>query len=104
MWTAQRLMPRSIESVVNLMSRCSTGCITGGHNSFGECLREKKMRIGWCNSAAGIDLSREKRWQSDLDAYASARRQGVQPETTWRRDVDAAMQWSEKNGAAFVAT
>jgi hypothetical protein len=43
----------------------------------------------------------DKRWVGELDAYKAARNQGVQPATTRRKDIEAAMQASEKLGRAY---
>lgn len=82
---------------------CSTGCSTGPHATFGECLRSKNLKVAYCQSAAGKDATRQRRWDDDLAAYRDAVRQGVQPATTRRGDVDQAMQASERSGVAFRA-
>lgn len=71
--------------------------------SFGECIRDKGLRIGWANSAGGLDLSAEKYHQSAVQEARAALRAGIKPKTTRLRDVRAAVDWSEKNGKPFVS-
>lgn len=78
---------------------CSTGCINpGSHATWGECVRGKALHIG---DLKGHETN--KKWDSDLDAYASARRQGIQPAGIERDKVDAAVQVSEAIGGAVDA-
>lgn len=51
-----------------------------------------------------IDATEQKQWDRELDLYADARRQGVQPATTKTKDIRAAMEVSEQTGQAFDAT
>lgn len=76
---------------------CSSTCPTRNHITLGECLRAKNVRIGW----EGQDATAEKRGKRDLEAYAAARRQGVQPDSTRRTDTDRAMRWSDEHGTAY---
>jgi hypothetical protein len=66
-------------------------------------MRAKGIRVGWARSAAGLDLTREKRWESSLQEYRDARRQGVQPESTRSPDIARAMRASEEAGYAYGA-
>jgi hypothetical protein len=66
-------------------------------------MRAKGIRVGWARSAAGFDLTKEKRFQSSLQEYRDARRQGVQPETTRSPDIQRAMRASEEVGHAYGA-
>lgn len=67
------------------MNHCSEGCPTpGAHRSWGECVRSKATRIGYANSAGGWDLSKEKRFQRENEAYVQALKDGLNPQTpTW---------------------
>lgn len=62
------------------------------------------MKVAYCNSAKGFDATGQKRWERDLDAYADARRQGIQPETTQRAAVDQAVRFSDQAGMAYDAS
>lgn len=76
---------------------CSSGCKTKDHKSYGECMRSKNAKV------AGYDVSAQKKADKNLDNYESARRYGIQPASTRKHDVDAAIQISEKTGTAFEA-
>lgn len=78
---------------------CSSGCRTPGrHRSWGECVRSKGLQIG---DLKYHDIN--KRGEVDLQAYADARRQGIQPSGLERSAVDRAVRISEADGKAFVA-
>ena len=64
-------------------------------------MRAKGIRVGWARSAAGFDLTTEKRFESGLQEYRDARRQGVQPETTRTPDIRRAMRASEEVGHPY---
>lgn len=48
------------------MSNCSSGCKTQDHENWGACVRAKNTRVGWAASAAGLDLTAEKKWDAEL--------------------------------------
>lgn len=83
---------------------CRTGCFTKDHATYGQCLRAASLRVGWAKSHLGIDRSREKSKNQELDFYAEARAAGIQPATTKTPDIRRAFEISEKAGAAFDAT
>lgn len=82
---------------------CSSTCPTQDHTSLGECLRSKGVAVTYCNSAGGRDYTASKQRDRDLEAYASARRQGVQPENTTRQAVEDSMILSNESGKAYRA-
>jgi hypothetical protein len=43
----------------------------------------------------------QKKWNSELEAYRSARAQGIQPNGTKRKQIEAAHNASEKLGTAY---
>lgn len=85
------------------MSNCTSGCANQDHASYAECLKLKGLRVAYANSANNQDYTQQKRWDSDIDYYKSARAQGVQPSTTKRVDVDRAMELSSLTGSAYEA-
>lgn len=85
------------------MSNCSTGCLTQDHATWGECVRAKNTRVGWAASASGMDLTREKKWQRELDAYRSARAEGIQPGGTTMKKINEARDLSDMAGRAYSA-
>lgn len=82
---------------------CRTGCLTKNHESYAACLRDGAARIAYANSAGGWDATTQKKWDSDLTAYREARAAGVQPASTKRSAVDAALRASDSTGTAFRA-
>lgn len=83
---------------------CRTGCLTKDHATYGQCLRAASLRVGWAKSHLGIDRTRERNKNTELDLYAEARKAGIQPATTRTPDIHKAFELSEKAGAAFDAT
>lgn len=83
------------------MSNCRSGCPTQDHATWGDCARDAGIRVGWSNSAKGLDLTREKRNQSELDFYKSARDAGIQPDGTSRAKVEFAMRASDRFGGRY---
>jgi len=90
--------------VKGFVMACRTGCPTQDHVSWGECARDARLRVGWAASHNGIDRTREKGKESELNLYREARAAGVQPATTRTPDIRQALEISEKAGAAFDAT
>jgi hypothetical protein len=82
---------------------CSANCATQDHATWGECIKAKNLKIEGCASWKGHDRTRIKKGDKDLDAYADARRQGVQPKSTRRFDTEMAMKVSNETGVAFQA-
>jgi len=82
---------------------CSSNCLTQDHKSWGECVRAKGLKIAFCGSATnpGNDLTAEKKWTKELDAYASARKQGIQPASTKMKDIEKAVRLSDEKGVAY---
>lgn len=79
-------------------TRCSCG---EGHVTFGACMRAKNLRVAYCQSWRGHDATAEKHKNKELDLYASARKQGIQPVTTKTADIQAAVEISNHQGRAF---
>lgn len=69
---------------------CSSKCVTKDHATFGECMRAKRL-----NLRPNLSDSSQKQWDKELDAYDSARRQGVEPEGTTMKKVNEAMRKAE---------
>jgi hypothetical protein len=82
---------------------CRSGCATQDHSSYGECLRAATVRVAYCNSAQGYDYSKQKSWDSELQAYRDARAQGIEPEGTDRRSIEEAVRISDRIGKAHDA-
>ena len=87
----------SVSTRKKSMKNCTSGCETGGHKSWGECLRSKGVGIQPNLMFTGV----QKQWDRELDSYRSAVRQGVQPNGTKQHQIDAAMKASEVSGVAY---
>ena len=77
---------------------CSSSCPTQDHASYGECMRSKNVRV----ADVGYTVA-NKRHSKELSSYADARRQGIQPESTRQRHIDAAVKASNETGTAYRA-
>lgn len=80
--------------------RCTCG---QGHATFGACLRAKNIRVAYCKSSRNLDATAEKTKERELESYQAARRQGVQPASTFTRDIRHAMDVSDATGRAYDA-
>lgn len=80
---------------------CTSGCRSRSHSSYGECLRDKGVKTFLASPSKGLDSSTQKRWDRELARYASARKQGIQPDGTTLRKVIEAEKASDKAGAAY---
>ena len=77
---------------------CSSGCTTGPHRSWGECVRSKDITVA--------DVTARKHnhgINKQLKNYVAAREAGLQPETVFKKDVDAAWRKTEALGVPFRA-
>lgn len=81
---------------------CRTGCPTQDHASWGECARAASLRIAYCG-IGGVSATDQRKWDSELASYRAARDQGIQPRTTKKADVQAAVKVSDMTGTAFQA-
>lgn len=82
---------------------CSTGCLTQDHLTWGECVRAKSLHTAYMADWKGHDATAQRKADKNLDAYEQARRQGIQPKTTYAADVQHAIQMSDKTGKAYQA-
>lgn len=85
-------------------SKCTSGCKTQDHASYSECLQSKTLHVAYCNEGGKAgDYTTQVKWDRELDSYRSAVAQGMQPESTRTKDIQKAVQWSEKHGQAYTA-
>ena len=61
------------------------------------------MRIAYCRSHLGIDATREKKWDAELQAYRNARAEGIQPAGTTTAKIREAVEISDLAGKPFNA-
>lgn len=80
---------------------CTAGCKTGGHKTWGECLRSKGLQISPAvNDEYG---KRQTALDSELDGYEKAVKQGIQPASTTKAAVNEAVKASDAMGIAYQA-
>jgi len=80
---------------------CASACPTKDHATFGECVRG--VRTVWCREAAGLDASAERRKDRELAEYRRLKREGSQPASTRRGDLERAKRMSDRAGKAYSA-
>ena len=78
-------------------------CAGDTHATFGACMRAKRVGVSWARSAAGLDRTREKKWDAELAAYRAARAEGIQPDGTTMDKITAAKRASDETGTAYGA-
>lgn len=71
-------------------ARCSSACLTRDHLTWGECVRSKGLQL----SPAVNDsyATRQRAWDSELNNFESATRQGLSPAGTKQHHIDAAIR------------
>lgn len=74
---------------------CRTGCPTKDHETYGQCCRAAKVQTGELQKRNGF-----KKWDSRLEGYYDARKNGLQPRSTRVKDVRQAETEAE-HGNAF---
>jgi len=82
---------------------CRTGCKTKDHSTYGECCRAAAPRVAYCNSVNGYDATKQKRWDSELQAFRDAVAEGLNPPGTTMPKIDAAKRLADITGAADVS-
>ena len=84
------------------MSNCTSSCKTKDHDSYGECLRSNTpMFVGVNPTRTGWDQDKVKRDEKEIQSYWDATRQGIEPRSTRKKDIDAAVKLSNDAGKAF---
>lgn len=83
---------------------CTSACKTKTCQSYAECLRNKGVAVtGLESTSSSFTREAQKSWNSELDLYESAVKQGIQPESTNRKDVEAAIEASQILESPFRA-
>jgi hypothetical protein len=84
------------------MSNCTSSCKTKDHASYGECLRSNTpMFVGVNPTKTGWDQDKVKKDEKEIQSYWDATRQGIEPRSTRKKDIDAAVKLSNEAGKAF---
>jgi hypothetical protein len=68
---------------------------------FGCKAKGLQLNAGDARGDVNASGTTQKKWNSELEAYRSARAQGIQPNGTKRKQIEAAHDASEKLGAAY---
>lgn len=66
------------------------------YNTYGEYLRGKNIRID-------TGVNGRNAWDSEIEAYKDARRQGIQPAGTKMKQIREAVELSDMAGRAYDA-
>lgn len=81
---------------------CTSGCKTQDHESYSDCLQSKNTGFAGCfPTRQGWDKTKENADVKELESYYSAVRQGIEPISTKKKDIDAAVKLSNEAGKAF---
>ena len=84
------------------MSNCTSSCKTKDHASYGDCLRSNTpMFVGVNPTKTGWDQDKVKKDEKEIQSYWDATRQGIEPRSTRKKDIDAAVKLSNDAGKAF---
>jgi hypothetical protein len=84
---------------------CRSGCKTQDHESYSDCLQAANFGFAGCfPSRQGWDKDKEKRDNKEIQSYWDATRQGIEPRSTRKKDIDAAVKLSNEAGKAFDGT
>lgn len=65
--------------------------------------KARSLKVAYCGIGGG-DATSQKKWDANLDAYRSAKAQGIQPKSTRASAIEAAIRQSDKTGTAFKAS
>ena len=84
------------------MSNCTQSCKTQDHESYGECMQSNMpMFMGVNPTKTGWDQDKVKKDEKEIQSYWDATRQGIEPRSTRKKDIDAAVKLSNEAGKAF---
>ena len=84
------------------MSNCTSSCKTKDHDNYGECMRSHTpMFVGVNPTKTGWDQDKVKKDEREIQSYWDATRQGIEPRSTRKKDIDAAVKLSNDAGKAF---
>ena len=84
------------------MSNCTSSCKTKDHSNYGECIRSNTpMFVGVNPTRTGWDQDKVKKDEKEIQSYWDATRQGIEPRSTRKKDIDAAVKLYNDAGKAF---
>lgn len=82
---------------------CASSCKTQNHASYGQCLRAQGVAVMGLEST-GNDFTRQKHWDRELQAYRDAVAEGLNPEGTTYKEIDAAKKAADLAGEPVAQT
>lgn len=86
-------------------THCASSCKEGNHPTYGACMRSKRLSVtGLESTNPSFTREASRAWDSELDAYAAARAQGIQPASTKREHIEAAVEVSQQLQTPFDAS
>jgi hypothetical protein len=82
---------------------CTASCKTKDHADYGDCLRANMPMFDGSASPTRSNTSLEflHKDEKELSSYFDATRQGIEPISTKKKDIDAAVRLSNETGVAF---
>lgn len=80
---------------------CSSVCATQDHASFGECIKSKGVRAIGYRESVGRTSEAARAPEKELELYASAVRQGIEPNSTKYQDIQDALILSDHTESRF---
>lgn len=80
---------------------CRKGCKTKDHATWGDCLRDAGVRTYLASPSKGLDGTTQKKWDAELEAYRTVRKEGIQPDGTTMNKITEAVKLSDAAGAAY---
>lgn len=82
---------------------CKSSCKTQDHATESDCWRENMPMFTGYQSSKGpaYDRTWVKSDEKELQSYYDAVKQGIEPRSTRKKDIDAAVALSNENGKAF---
>ena len=82
---------------------CTASCKTKDHADYGDCLRDNMPMFDGSTSSSKSKTSIAALYadERELSSYFDATRQGIEPISTKKKDIDAAVRLSNETGVAF---
>lgn len=77
---------------------CRSGCTTQDHVSYADCCRSIRFGLWYSDG-----VQKENDWNGELAEYRDAVAQGIQPASTRRKDIRAAVELSRVADKPFNA-
>lgn len=83
---------------------CASSCRSQDHKSYGECLRSQGLAVtGLESTSPSFTRERSRKFDAELDAYASAVKEGIQPAGTSMAAIDQAKRITDVTGVPYRA-